>query len=150
MFVRVVLDTNVLISAVLNPDGLEAGVVNAVLGGTLEAWITAEMWAEYEEVFARRKFAGVRQPSREMLDGLLRSVRETSAVSVLTVALDDDDNRFLECAEAAQANFLVTGNRRHYPENWGQTRVVKARDLIGAVAAAGMPFVVPEIVKDSK
>jgi predicted nucleic acid-binding protein len=42
----------------------------------------------------------------------------------------DDDNRFLECAEAAEADFLVTGNRRHFPELFGKTRVVAPREFL--------------------
>ena len=38
----------------------------------------------------------------------------------VTVALDPDQNIFLECAEAAQAHYLVTGNSRHFPERWGK------------------------------
>jgi predicted nucleic acid-binding protein len=51
----------------------------------------------------------------------------------LAVSRDERDNRFLECAEAANAEFLVTGNRRHFPEVWKTTRIVSARELIGAV-----------------
>jgi hypothetical protein len=36
----------------------------------------------------------------------------------VTAALDPDDNIFLECAETAEANFLVTGNIRHFPDSW--------------------------------
>jgi predicted nucleic acid-binding protein len=41
-----------------------------------------------------------------------------------------DDNVFLECAEAAQADYLVTGNQRHFPERWKKTKVIGARELI--------------------
>jgi predicted nucleic acid-binding protein len=30
-------------------------------------------------------------------------------------ALDEADNRFLECAEEAKAHYLVTGNKKHFP-----------------------------------
>jgi predicted nucleic acid-binding protein len=45
----------------------------------------------------------------------------------LTAASDEDDNRFLECAAAAGAEYLVTGNLRHYPAAHGSTQVVNAR-----------------------
>jgi putative PIN family toxin of toxin-antitoxin system len=130
---RVVLDTNVLISAALKPDGLEAAVVNGVLAGRLEAWVTAEVWSEYEEVLARPKFAGVRDASRRILDALHASARRTTGSAIEASALDEDDNRFLECACAAQAVFLVTGNLRHYPAESGVTRVVNARGLLEAL-----------------
>jgi uncharacterized protein len=128
--VRVVLDTNVLISAALKPEGLEAAVVTLVFAGVLEAWVTAEVWAEYEEVLARPKFEKVREASRHILRTLDPQVRRTTAGAVSTDAFDEDDNRFVECALAARAEFLVTGNLRHYPAGCGVTRMVNARGLL--------------------
>ena len=48
----------------------------------------------------------------------------------LSIARDPADNRFLECADASRADFLVTGNRRHFPQQWRQTLVVNARELL--------------------
>jgi uncharacterized protein len=43
---------------------------------------------------------------------------------------DPDDDIFLECAEAAGAAFLVTGNLKHFPTEWRQTRIVTAAALL--------------------
>jgi predicted nucleic acid-binding protein len=62
-------------------------------------------------------------------------------VETLTVSRDEPDNRFLECAEAAKADFLITGNLRHFPKEWKGTRVVTARqfaDLEGAASSRGV------------
>lgn len=53
--------------------------------------------------------------------------------STLTVSGDEADNRFLECAETAKADYLVTGNIRHFSAAWGRTRVITARQLIELV-----------------
>jgi predicted nucleic acid-binding protein len=50
------------------------------------------------------------------------------------VASDPDDNKFLECAEAGHADYLVTGNKRHFPDALGKTKVVNATELIRIVA----------------
>ncbi len=42
-------------------------------------------------------------------------------------------NRFLECAEAAQADFLVTGNIRHFPKHYKTTTVVKTREFLNTL-----------------
>lgn len=131
---RLVLDTNVLISAALKPGGLEAAVVQSVLTGQAEAWVTPEVWAEYEEVLTRAKFKSARDESQRILGALARQVHRTEAQTKATVALDEDDNRFLECAQAAQADYLVTGNLRHYPATHGETRMVNARGLFDALA----------------
>ena len=51
-----------------------------------------------------------------------------------TEALDPDDNRFLECSEAAHAEFLITGNLKHYPKEYKNTRIVNARQFLEALA----------------
>lgn len=52
----------------------------------------------------------------------------TSTVEVDLAACpnDPDDIIFLQCAQAAIADYLVTGNTRHFPENWKKTRIVRA------------------------
>ena len=39
------------------------------------------------------------------------------------------DDKFLECAEAARADYLVTGNVRRFPEFWKGTKIIAARPL---------------------
>jgi predicted nucleic acid-binding protein len=48
----------------------------------------------------------------------------------LTDAKHEPDNRFLECAELAGAEFLVTGNKRHFPIDWKPSKIVNAREFI--------------------
>jgi predicted nucleic acid-binding protein len=52
----------------------------------------------------------------------------------LQVAKDPDDNKFLECADAARADYLVTGNQRHFPAFWKKTKVITSREFISIVA----------------
>ena len=51
----------------------------------------------------------------------------------LEVSSDPDDNRFLECADAARADYLVTG-MRHFPRFWKKTKIITPREFIGLVA----------------
>lgn len=48
----------------------------------------------------------------------------------LAVSSDESDNRFLECAEAADADYVGTGNKRHFPEQWKKCMVTGARELV--------------------
>jgi predicted nucleic acid-binding protein len=47
---------------------------------------------------------------------------------------DPDDNVFLECAQAAAAHYLITGNAKHFPAAWGSTQIMSARQFLHAVA----------------
>lgn len=127
---RVVLDTNVLLSACLKPDGLEARMVDMVLAGSLQACVTDEVWAEYDDVLLRDKFRAVRERAEWILQALDPVVVRVLGGERVAAASDDDDNRFLECAVAAEARFLVTGNLRHFPVQYGGTAVVNARAFV--------------------
>ncbi len=50
------------------------------------------------------------------------------------MAKDSDDNKFLESADAGRADYLVTGNQRHFPKFWKNTKVISPREFIGIVA----------------
>jgi predicted nucleic acid-binding protein len=52
----------------------------------------------------------------------------------LEITRDPDDNIFLECADAARADYLVTGNPRHFPKFWKNTKVITSRELLNIVA----------------
>ena len=47
---------------------------------------------------------------------------------------DLQDNMFLECADAARADYLVTGNVRHFPKFWKKTKVITSREFLSLVA----------------
>jgi len=132
---RVVLDTNVLVSGHLNPDGLERLVLNAALASRLRLCVSPAILEEYEEALRRPKFRI--HPSH--VDEALGMIRARANIVTpgfrLTVTLDPDDNKFLECAQAARAGYLVTGNRRHFPAQWKGVAVVNARTLIELLAA---------------
>ena len=108
-------------------------MVDMALAGTMQACVTEEVWAEYHDVLLREKFRAVRTRAEWMLQALHPVAVRVEAGERIAVASDEDDNRFLECAAAANAEFLVTGNLRHYPAEHGGTRVVNARVLIDTV-----------------
>jgi uncharacterized protein len=128
----VVLDTNVLVSANLSDEGLEAFVVSLALSGRLTLFASEPILAEYERVlnYPRLKFLPAQIAS------FLKLVRQASTIvsptAAVTAARHEPDNRFLECAEAASADFLVTGNLKHFPARWKTTRIVNSRQLLDA------------------
>jgi len=130
--VRVVLDTNILISACWTPDGLEAQTVARVVTGSITACVSPAVWSEYQEVLQRPKFTALRPRADEILASLGARVVRVESKDVVTVATDEDDNRFLECAAAAGAAYLITGNLKHYPPAWLGTKIVNAREFLSS------------------
>jgi putative PIN family toxin of toxin-antitoxin system len=122
--IRVVLDTNIILSALLNPLGPPAQIVLSAADRSVELCVSGDVYAEYEEVIHRPAL----RLSAAAIAAMLRWIRE-NALWVRTPervqACDDaNDNVFLECAQAAKAHYLVTGNLPHFPARWGDTRVV--------------------------
>lgn len=112
---RVIFDTNIVISALLTPTGLaaEALLIWITDAGT-QLCPSADIYAEYEEVIRRPTF------NRNALDidavlSMVRKLRWIEPNGMLHVCLDPDDDIFLECAQAANAHYIVTGNTRHFP-----------------------------------
>jgi uncharacterized protein len=133
--IRVVLDTNIIVSALLQPLGPPAHIFVLTLGGAFQLCVSATIYAEYEEVISRERL----QRSQDVIASTLLAVREKGLWvrpgERVRVCTDPDDDVFLECAQAAQADYLVTGNIKHFPTSWGNTRIVTARWLLDSLLA---------------
>jgi putative PIN family toxin of toxin-antitoxin system len=131
---RLVLDTNVVVSAGLKQDGLQRFVLLAATTKTASLYISDEILAEYEAVLARPELR-LRKGLRFQLLQLIKSrSRKVYPKNRIQATVDPDDNKFLECAETARADYLVTGNLRHFPRYWRQTKVVSSRELADIIA----------------
>jgi putative PIN family toxin of toxin-antitoxin system len=128
---KIVLDTNVLVSGLLQPFGPSGQIVRLVASGELVLCHDPRILAEYREVLLRKKFSF----DPERVDALLEQIRAVgipvSARPLATRLPDLDDEPFLEIAIAGRARCLVTGNAKHYPaEARHGTEVLSPRSFI--------------------
>lgn len=123
---RIVLDTNVLVSALLKPNGPPARTLRLVLQGELVLILNEQILMEYEKVLARPKFSLDPALVRVVLDCLKAAAVEAPAWPFNLSMPDPDDEPFLEAALAGRADALVTGNTRHYPEKEGKGQAVRS------------------------
>ena len=135
--IRIVIDTNVVVSAMLRAGGLPESVFRLALGREVQVFVSEPVVAEYEEVLRRPRLA----IDPEKVTGAMGRIRAVAWLVkpdvAITAALDPDDNIFLECAESAQAHFLVTGNVKDFPATWMGTRIVTPRQFLEAITAQG-------------
>jgi uncharacterized protein len=129
--IRVVLDTNILISALLSPQGSPTQVLlMVILQPDTQLCISGDVYAEYEEVIRRPRL----NRTESEIAATLRAVRENGLWVIPTEKVracsDPDDDIFLECAQAAAAQFLVTGNVRDFPATWSGTKIVTPRQFL--------------------
>ena len=133
--IRVVIDTNVLISALLQPQGLPAQVLLvSIAGRAARLCVSGEVYAEYDEVIRRPRF---KRSERDIAD-TLRAIREigiwVKPSHKVRACIDPDDDVFLECAQAARAHYIVTGNVKDFPAKWADTLIVTPHQFLDAIA----------------
>ena len=131
---RLVIDTNVLISAAIKPTGLQRTVLLIATTKPARLYVSLPILAEYSDVLARPELR-IRRSLRLQLLQLLRNRSYTVAPKRrLDLASDPDDNMFIECADAARADYLITGNLKHFPRFWKNTKIITSREFIGIAA----------------
>jgi len=111
--VRVVLDTNVLVSAAMTLRGICAQIVDLLADGAFDIYVDDRILDEYDDVLRRPELRIVPAEATLVLD-LVRAVAQNVPAYPLLVTLPDpDDVPFLEVAASAGA-LLITGNARHF------------------------------------
>lgn len=131
---RLVIDTNVLISAAIKSAGLQRTVLLLAITKPARLYVSRSILQEYGEVLARPELKirkGLRQQFLQLIKNHSYIVAPTQQ---LEVTGDPDDNIFLECADAAKADYLVTGNQKHFPKFWKKTKVITPREFVGLAA----------------
>ena len=85
-------------------------------------------------MLARPELA-IRKGLRQQLLQLIKNRSHTVVPSrLLEVTSDPDDNIFLECADAARADYLVAGNLKYFPGVWKTTKIITPREFISLAA----------------
>ncbi|MEI8190005.1 MAG: putative toxin-antitoxin system toxin component, PIN family [candidate division NC10 bacterium] len=115
---RAVLDTNVVVSALLHPDRVCARLLRLVVTDAVEACVDHRILTEYAEVLTDPRFTQYIPPDRvaTVLARFQQSGTSVVAQPLAVVLPDPDDLCFLEVAASGRAD-LVTGNRRHFPKD---------------------------------
>jgi putative PIN family toxin of toxin-antitoxin system len=135
MIPRVVYDTNVVVSALLKEKSHPGFLVGLALSGRVLPCLSRFVLDEYEAVLKRPKF----DFDTRTVDRFLRDLRKVALIvdptQRITAALDEADNRFLECAHTTRAKYLVTGNRKHFPfASFRETQIVSPAELARILA----------------
>ena len=132
--VRVVLDTNVVVSALLKPESLPRTVVRLVMTKPARWYVSDAILAEYAEVLARRELNIRKTLRRQFLHLLKKRTHIVKPAHLPPLTRDPDDNKFIECADSARADFLITGDTRHFPPYWKNAKVISPREVLALVA----------------
>jgi putative PIN family toxin of toxin-antitoxin system len=134
--IRTVLDTNVVVSALLSPEGRPALVLKLAVSKQFRCYVSESLVEEYVEVLARAQFGW----DHRRIDRLIRDLRAATTLVIprrrLRITSDPDDNKVMECALEARADFVVTGNVRDFPARYQDVRVISPLDFLVVLASS--------------
>lgn len=136
---RVVLDSNVFISALAFPGSKPDQVLRHARRGELELFTSPFILREVGRVL-REKFRLSKRDVNAAVEAIRAVAREVEPTERLQVVdADDDDNRILECAVAAEAHFLVTGDKDHLLPlgSYRGVRIVSPAEFLDQLATGG-------------
>ena len=131
---RIVIDTNIVVSAALRPYGLQRTVFLLALTKPARMYVSQEILAEYRNVLARPALKITKGRQQQLLQLVRNRVQVVHPRYKVEVTIDPEDNKFLECADAARADYLITGNQRHFPKFWKNTKVITSREFVSLIA----------------
>jgi putative PIN family toxin of toxin-antitoxin system len=129
---KAVYDTNIIVSAVLHKDRLPTSLLSLALEGKVRLFVSEELLREYDGVLKRPEF----KPVEKEVENLMKLIREKavkvkSTKKVTKIKKDLADNRVLEFALEARVDFIVTGNKKHFPfEKCHRAKVVNPQEFV--------------------
>ena len=114
---KVVIDTNVLVSAFLSPRGVPARIFKLLEQEAFELLLSEKILHEYAVALRYERVKKVHKLSDEQIVRLLEDLRTSATIikptrSLTVVAVDPDDNKLFECALAGGAQFIVSGDAK--------------------------------------
>lgn len=128
---KIVLDTNVLVSALLKPHSTPAKVLDAILIGKVTLVISSDIFDEYTQVLTRSKF----HFSIDLIEPVIDFVRRESEFMLTseerTGLRDPADEIFIETARLGNVDALVSGNLADFPQHLrGEVTVLSPREFV--------------------
>lgn len=112
----VVIDTNILVSALWSKNGTPAKILSMVISGNLIPCYDYRILGEYREVLARPKFKFSNGEINSLLEWFADNGRSVVAEPLDVAFTDEADKKFYEVTKFCGAK-LITGNRKHFPED---------------------------------
>ena len=114
---RIVVDTNLLVSGVISP-GLPRRLVNGALAGEFELCTSEVLLAELLEVLSREKFAARLVQAKMTPQGFVDDLRRVAVIASPTavprvIEHDADDDHVLAAALSGRADLIASGDKRH-------------------------------------
>lgn len=128
---RIVLDTNVLVSGLINPLGPPGQILTLFLDNQFTLLTDSRIVLEYKRVLSSHHLPFSQSTAQKLIEFVSQEGESISAAPISQRLVDPDDEAFLEVALSGKADFLITGNLKHFPtnSNW-DVKIVSPREFI--------------------
>jgi uncharacterized protein len=127
LLMLVVIDTNILVSALWSRDGAPAKVISLILNEALIPCYDHRIMSEYREVLERPKFGFLKTSINSLLEWFESIGRSIVAEPCDGSFIHEADKKFYEVAKFCHAK-LITGNLKHFPDDPDILSVVEFLD----------------------
>jgi predicted nucleic acid-binding protein len=97
-------------------------------------YVSDAIVSEYAMVLARPELKIRRNLRHQLLQLIKNHTRVVSPSRLAQVTSDPADSMFVECADAARADYLVAGNQRHFPKFWKNTKIIASSEFLSVIA----------------
>ena len=126
---RIVVDTNVLISGVFF-GGFPRKILSSIVNGKITACATSEIINEYEEIVQEMINRKQGHINRTILIPLIKTMEIIKPSSHIEICRDSDDDKFLECAKDSHALYIISGDKDLLIiENFENVQIITAKDF---------------------
>ena len=114
---KVVLDTNIVVSAFINPHGVPSQVMKIVLSRKVELYFNAAILSEYESVMLRPKFSRFIDSNHVCrFINLLGNIGTSFSPIPGNTRLPDESDRVFYDTAIQNGSLLISGNLKHFPK----------------------------------
>ena len=128
----IVLDTNCLLQALPSKSPYHK-IWTDVLDGKISLCVNTDILEEYEEVIARKSTPEIAQNIVEAIANLSTTTFQNTYVHFELLSADSDDNKFVDCAVASDAEYIVTNDKHFNPLKeipWPKVEIIKITEFI--------------------
>jgi putative PIN family toxin of toxin-antitoxin system len=124
---KIVLDTNIIVSAFINPKGVPGEIISLLLSKKIIVCYDNKIFSEYVEVLKKSKF----KFDSILVDEFLNFIRDNGEYIIAEpqrVKFDDEDDKvFYDVYKSCDASYIITGNKKHFPK---ESNIITPREYI--------------------
>ena len=131
---KAVIDTNIFLSGLLNESGAPAKLIKYFQNDAFLLILSEDILKEYTEVILEFNNNVLVEDAENLFLTIMSKAVISNPTKKYDVCRDKDDNKFIECAISAKADYIVTKNIKHFPrKEYKGIKIVKIKDFLKVI-----------------